>query len=733
MCALNNPEKYLPEDFNWREYVAKNPDISEAGVQTKKHAINHYLYFGNRENRIYKIDSIPADFDHRIYSLLNTDLYEAYRLNKNLLESHYINYGCREGRVYKCDYTYEQLIKLSKNQNINNYDIVLINHESSKTGAPVFLQDFANWLCDNNFNNIAFVDCIPNNLYDLKPEIHKLFHFNKKENLLNILNNSNPVLIYSNSLSIMVKFYESFKHWSNKTIYHFHECRKEILDTIKQEKILQQIQEQSLYTFFVANAIRNDCGLSADNTHIIPEFINTERINSILIHKNRTNITNKKPLIGMCGSNCERKNPQLFIDLAKYNPHYNFMWIGAELNETVKNLTCVPMTDNPYQYFQQLDYFLLTSQRDPCPIVVLENLLLNKKVILLKNNIKYEHPVDKLENVFVIENHNNDPKIISKFFQTIDINTVDNKTTKNRDYILEHFSKPLIQIKPIKKHNSHLFISYYCDNDNTQIEYYINLINYYILFNPYIQNIHIALSSNSSKYHDIQEQLKKHINFDKLNIIIRENNGWDIGGFIDILSETASNINQKDSIIYIHNKSNEIWRNSLYKILYFNSHQINNFDTIVSKEYLLPCSIDDLNRQRFKEHECFENKLATQEFDYISGTCFITKFKNLTPIVDRIDCFKNNITTTDTHDTFWIEKMLDKQLFDNYYKAHKNHLLYSKIDYSSRQRMMDTKSKNYFDLHINHQQKGIPDYTFEHALERYIGYLITHKKNIRLV
>lgn len=732
MCALNNKEKYLPEDFNWREYISRNPDIVAAGIDTERYAIDHYLFFGSRENRTYKINSVPEDFDHRIYSLLNTDLYEAYKLNKKLLELHYINNGCKEGRTYKCDYTYEQLIKLNQNQTINNYDIILINHESSKTGAPIFLQDFANWLSDNNFTNIAFVDCIPNSLYNLNPKIHKLFHFNKKENLLNILNSSNPVFIYSNSLSIMVKFYEAFKHWSYKTIYHFHECRKEILDTIKQESKLRQIQQESLYTFFVADTIRDDCGLSGNKTHIVPEFINKERIAQILDHKH-IKIANKKPLIGMCGSNCDRKNPELFIELARHNPNYNFMWIGAELDKKVPNLKCVPLTNNPYKYFQQLDYFLLTSQRDPCPIVVLENLLLNNKVILLKDNIKYEHPTDNLENVFVIHDHNNDPKIISEFLKNININTARNQTNKNHDYILENFSKPLIQIKPIKKHHMHLFVSYYCDNHTSEIDYYINLINYYILFNPYIQSITIALSSNTSNYQQIQEKLKNNINFKHLNIILRNNSGWDIGGFIDILSETSNNIKLQDSVIYIHNKSNSIWRNSLYKILYFNSHQINNFDTIVSKEYLLPCSIDDLNRQRFEEHECFENKLATQEFDYISGTCFITKFKNLTPIVDRIDCFKNNITTTDTHDTFWIEKMLDKQLFDNYCKAHENHLIYSKIDHSSRERMIETNSKNYFDLQINHNQKGIPDYAFEHAAERYIGYLITNKKRIKLV
>ena len=44
--------KQLPYDFNWKMYVKLNKDVKN----NKEHAIKHYLKYGIKENRIYKID-----------------------------------------------------------------------------------------------------------------------------------------------------------------------------------------------------------------------------------------------------------------------------------------------------------------------------------------------------------------------------------------------------------------------------------------------------------------------------------------------------------------------------------------------------------------------------------------------------------------------------------------------------------------------------------------------------
>ncbi len=58
-------------------------------------AINHYLFHGISENRIYKI---PHDFNPFIYRELYKDL---QNLSDNELKHHYMKYGINEGRVYK--------------------------------------------------------------------------------------------------------------------------------------------------------------------------------------------------------------------------------------------------------------------------------------------------------------------------------------------------------------------------------------------------------------------------------------------------------------------------------------------------------------------------------------------------------------------------------------------------------------------------------------------------------
>lgn len=44
----------LPKDFDWKFYISYHKDLSLAGVETEKDAINHYFNHGRSENRIYK-------------------------------------------------------------------------------------------------------------------------------------------------------------------------------------------------------------------------------------------------------------------------------------------------------------------------------------------------------------------------------------------------------------------------------------------------------------------------------------------------------------------------------------------------------------------------------------------------------------------------------------------------------------------------------------------------------
>lgn len=737
----------LPDDFDWRHYLHNNPDLIKFGINNNDKAVRHYLMFGKNENRRYSKlinqtieyvklskSDIPNDFDYRVYEILNPDL-KAFNSDKDSLINHYLTYGYAENRRYSCEYSYDKLVALKNNKQTctNNKYIILINHESSLTGAPIFLQDLANWLYSNNFHNILFVDAMPsdNQIYKLNKDIQTVYHFNETDLLLDIIKKHNPIWIYSNSLSLIVRDIEAFDQFLYKTTFHFHECYEDIVCAVGGD-IFNTLKERTSHIFFTTDSIRRDCNTDHKNGHVIPEFLPEERRNRILESiKKKPKRINKKPTIGMCGSICDRKNPKLFIEIAKSNPEYDFIWIGGKLeNEIPENITNIDVVEDPYPYFNDMDYFLLTSKRDPCPIVILENMLINNKIILLDKNIKYEHDVEQLENVHIIKNHNNSSKNISKALKKIKLNTKHNVTDSNKKYILKHFAEPKIQIKKLTNVNysNVLCLSYYADNKFSDLNYYTSIINRYLLFNPYTEKVIIACSGNNAS--KLSKTIHSQINLDNVNIIHRENVGWDIGGLIDILQ----NLEMQDDqyITYIHNKTNDIWRTELYKILYHNSHDIINYDTIVSLKHYIPCDISDKNRDIMSRHD-FMRPIHKKTFNFISGTCFITKSTNLIELQQYKNYIKENLTNINTNDTFWQQQMMDQKNFNKLYLAHKGHLQYNQIDEDSRDVMIKNNSKNYFELLKKYNKRGMADYMFEHALERYIGHLITSNKKVKTI
>ena len=726
----------IPENFDWKLYLDLHVDLRNCGMTTKEQAENHYIQYGKSENRIYHIDgvldAIPDDFDWRTYLLFNPDIAKLYP-DKEYAEKHYRFFGHKESRKFESILTYEKLIELKNKQQYKlfskhqNYT-VFINHDSSLTGAPIFLQDLANYMAGYS-TSVIFIDCFPNEYYDLHSNIKTYYHFGDAVILKNILDSICFIdHIYSNSESLILKNLDMFDSYLYQTIFHLHECKE---DTNKQldSTILEETMRKSNRFIFVAEQIINDHDFSdLSKVYLCAEFLDAQRAMRILDSITSKDKPNYKPLIGMCGTNCRRKNPTLFIDIAKKNPHYDFMWIGGNITQKkIDNLTCIPQTKNPFQYLDKIDYLLLTSLRDPCPIVVLESMLMNKKIILLDNNIKYRHNTDLLENVHVITEHNDCADIITQKINQLNISTTPNTTKKNQKYIMDHFSfYPRYKYANKQQRTYNLCLSYF-HKDDREIQYYTDLINSRLILDPDLKNVLVSVAALS----DIDNVLKMFtdkIRSDKLKITLRENAGFDIGGLIDIL--LSHHIDIDEYITYIHNKTNLIWRQDLFRILYASDYY--KHDTTICKEYYVKCEKIDLNRQIMSKHK-FMNHLAKKPFHYISGTCFNTKMKNLIPLVKNGQYIKNNLTSLDTDDKFWQECMMNIDIFNQYYTNHKDSALFNHIDEDARDILISTKSKNLFELKQKYNRNGIPNFMFEHALERYIGYLITNDKKVNLV
>ena len=158
-----------------------------------------------------------------------------------------------------------------------------------------------------------------------------------------------------------------------------------------------------------------------------------------------------KVTIGMCGSLSKRKNPDLFCRIAEKFPNYNFLWIGGkeDFKITPSNLYHVKEVETPYSYYFKIDHFVLFSEEDPCPYVVLENIFLNRSVIVFEENIFTIHDPRVCKTVPGSISEENliktIPSLCSEKF-------IENECESlGRDYIINNFSYPTIVLDYIKQ------------------------------------------------------------------------------------------------------------------------------------------------------------------------------------------------------------------------------------------------------------------------------------------
>ena len=783
----------LPQDFDWKTYIKVNPDLTMFGVNTEVRAQNHYLTYGIKEGRQYSFDNeLPIDFDITMYKWLNEDLnkltdsqlidhfsqyskeekriyklegylppgfdprlYKLYNtdlssMNNHDAIKHYIHHGSREGRVYFAGIGFDKLMKIKNNQSTQSFNkgsIVLINHDVSLTGAPLFLYDLYDELTKHNiFKNMIMIEPFPNKIL---PDIeNKIYHYNDSIYLYDILSTINPCLIYSNSLGLYVHSIEKFKFWHNKTILHFHEISKHVNNFVKPK---QQSKIRDILTFVVSDSIKEEFVINTElkNIHLFPPFITASK-QKIILEKSKEKVTDildldsSKPLIGMCGDLNDRKNILLFIEMAKQFNEYNFMWVGGkDLQLYLKkvkyqdnlpdNLYWIPNTTNPYKYFKIFDYFFLTSKEDPCPIVVLENLLLNNKIIVIKDNIKTQHKTKLLENYLTIEGKSNQ-ELIDTFSQ-LSITKNNNLSNSNTKYIENYYTKP--QILKLNKNsalNNWIVCSLYLDKDILDIrdiDACINMINTYILKQNQYGIRFAPIVVLSSHYNDIYgDRFSKYLRKSLLNIehgkiVFKENYGYDIAGLVEgvhtIYENWPNSITKKSKITYIHNKTNESWSNLLHEILHF--HDLENYETIASKAFTVGCPLNDINRHIFDNHPEIFDKVP-DNFAYVQGTIFSTNVELLKMIHDKYELLQEHWTHDYKDDVLWRSIMLDDNIFQSYLDQYSDQTLNQPIDKDSQAIVKKGLVQNYMELQNKYGLRGIPDGQFEHALERYIGHLM---------
>jgi hypothetical protein len=743
----------VPKDFNWHKYLSLNPDLSKENINTELLAKLHYIEYGKQERRAYSTklsDLLPIDFDARLYKLYNPDLSAMSNAQASM---HFISHGQNENRTYYTGMSYDEIYQQKDNishSHINKNSILLINHDISLTGAPIYLYDLYDYLYDSDiYKNIYIVEPFPNNILPNHPA--KLYHYNEIESLKKIFETTQPVLIYSNSINYYLYNLHKFNYWHNKTIVHLHETYEDFAKPMQSRHQDTQSIDNIQSISVVSEKIKQEFLKHKPNLkeiRIDPPFIPTTKQNIIqgkadegcdLIIEDKD-----KPVIGMCGDLSLRKNPILLLQLARDNPQYIFVWIGGKkIEEKLQilypnddtsipsNFLWVPNTDNPYKYIKRLDYFILTSLSDPCPIVVLEALLLNKKIIVIENNIHTSHDTNKLESYFILKGQTNED--IRKEFQELSINVLPNLTQKNTKYINDNYSQPIMFNPSRNTKKDFIILSLYINNiSKTEIDYYINIINQFIVRQQQKCNFVPVICISSDDVNVFGPNIKNYLEKSILNlkkfgyVIFRKNCGYDIGGLLEglkyIYESSSTTINTNTQIAYIHNKNNQSWKNILHSIFYIND--VHKYDTLTASRFTTDCLSDDLNRKIMENEPDIFHNLHKKQFKYIQGTTFISKLSNLKPLVDDYDKIVKQLTSIKKHDTFWIECMKDDAIFNRYMQEYSNQSLNSPIDFSSQKFIKDGTCFNFMQLYSKYKLKGIPDLQFEHALERYIGALV---------
>lgn len=294
--------------------------------------------------------------------------------------------------------------------------IIFILHNTSRTGAPLVLFYFLQWLKENKPSvNFTILDIHGGNLseefkslacsyyclenlkldeitfyQDFKNRILKRIGKYKspvhpRDLLIKKLADENFDVIYANSaLSLPVA--NSIKNLSknSKLVLHVHE-----LNTIIQQllpdflDLVNEVDKFIAVSDLVSKNLNSVYNINPDRIRVIYEF---SKISGSQKGKDKDYF-----LVGGAGTVHWRKGSDLFIQIARYIITYykevviKFEWVGYLSNEEKlivegdiqkaglqKYVSFIGEKVNPIEYFKHFDLFLLCSREDPFPLVAIE-------------------------------------------------------------------------------------------------------------------------------------------------------------------------------------------------------------------------------------------------------------------------------------------------------------------------------------------------------------------------
>ncbi len=292
-------------------------------------------------------------------------------------------------------------------------DILFVNHEESRTGAPRIVFDVAEHIKHDyevsmvslargsmsaEFNDVFGPVIYPSELYAGLQKIDQA----KK-----VLKMINPKLVYVNSIGSH-PFAIAAKELNIPVIFHVHELEIAINMMFKslssREKFKDMADNFIAVSSPVYNVLVRNLNCPIEKVSLVHEFVDKEKIEnkSELISQENVNKEMGREegeiLVFCLGTFIYRKGADIFMKASKSlkekGLNCRFVWIGskpfkepfmADFGLYSPYFTLLQEKVNPFPYLKAADILVLPSREDPFPLVVLESMSLGKPSVLFKD------------------------------------------------------------------------------------------------------------------------------------------------------------------------------------------------------------------------------------------------------------------------------------------------------------------------------------------------------------
>jgi len=323
--------------------------------------------------------------------------------------------------------------------------LLFVSHDASRTGAPIVLLSFLNWLnqqgdyeisvylkqggeLQKDFTQVAktYLSSEENFAQKITKRIFKQYK-NEMSQIPGELLAQRFDFVYLNTvvcLDLAPLFKANFKC---PVICHIHENEFTInnyYSNYVEERNLIAIDRFIAVSKSTETNFSTTYGINSDRINLVYEFVDLNKMKTPCISKDEAKhqlgLTNEF-IVGGSGLTSWRKGIDLFLRLAieinKLRPNNNIklVWVGFITHEfnsqyqyeaqrlVIKDkVIFTGSVATPQNYFQVFDIFALTSREDPFPLVALEAASLGKPIICFKESGGIEEFVEDGETGFII-------------------------------------------------------------------------------------------------------------------------------------------------------------------------------------------------------------------------------------------------------------------------------------------------------------------------------------------